>query len=179
MAYEKVTDLSTDTVYKLGGVDSKTNKKNPISIEGFYLGSRTVKSENGDSTIHVFQTPRGNEGIWGSADTNSKLSTVPLGTMTNVVFKAKVKIGGGKTKNTFDVFVDKDQSIPVNGQGFVRGDSASTYEADDNSNNYGAESDYDANDAYVNDGAGDTSAAEVAAAADRRAKTQSLLSKKR
>lgn len=174
MAYEKVVDLSTDTVHKLGGVDAKTGKKNPISIEGYYLGCRMVKSENGESTIHVFQTPKGNEGIWGSADTNTKLGNVTPGTMTNVVFKAKIKIGGGKTKNTFDVFVDNEQTIEVAGKGFNRNSAAEdSYEASDDTTE-----EYTSDDADEED-AGQEVAAQLAAdSAARAAKVQSLLNGK-
>jgi len=113
MGYEKVTDLSTDTVVKIGGLNSKTGKANPTKMEGYYLGSRTVKSENGDSTIHTFQTPKGNEGIWGTADINSKLGQVRPGTMVLVQYKEKRKLAGGKTKYVYDVMFDVENTIPV------------------------------------------------------------------
>lgn len=114
MAYEKLADLSTDTVYKIGGVDSKTGKPNPIEIEGYYLGSRTVPNNNGGtSAIHVFQTPKGNIGAWGTADLNSKLGSVALGTQTLVEYKGKRKLTGGKTKHMYDVSVDKNNTVDV------------------------------------------------------------------
>lgn len=113
MAYEKVVDLSTDTVVKLGGVDNKTNKPNPTSMEGYYLGFRSVKSDTGTSLIHVFQTPKGNQGVWGTADLNSKLGTIALGTQTLVEYKGKKKLAGGKTKHMYDVSRDPENVIDV------------------------------------------------------------------
>ncbi len=113
MAYEKVADLSTDTVHKIGGFNEKTQKPNPTKMEGFYLGSRTVATSTGTSTIHVFQTPSGNEGVWGTADLNNKLGSVNLGTMTLITYNGKKKLAGGKTKHSYDVAQDKEQTISV------------------------------------------------------------------
>ena len=113
MAYKKMVDLNPDTVYKLGGVDGKTGKPNKINLEGYYLGVKVVTTKDGTATIHVLQTPKGNEGFWGSADTNSKLAKIYPGTKVNVVFVGKIKIGGGKTKNKFDVNFDTSDTIEV------------------------------------------------------------------
>lgn len=113
MAFQKVSDLSTETVVKLGGINSKTGKPNPLKMEGYYLGCRTVKSENGESTIHIFQTPKGNEGVWGTADLNTKLSQVAPGTMVLAQYKEKRKLAGGKTKHVYDVMFDADNAITV------------------------------------------------------------------
>lgn len=131
MAYQTVTSLDCDVVYPLGGVNSTTGVKNPTTMEGYYLGSRPANIEGQKSTIHVFQTPKGNQGIWGSADTNQKLSQVTLGTMTLVEFKEKKKISGGKTKKIFAVSQDPDNTItvsaaasPVLEEGYIEDDSS-------------------------------------------------------
>ncbi len=113
MAYEKVTDLSTDTVVKLGGVNSKTGKPNPLTMEGYYLGNRSVKSDNGTSVIHIFQTPKGNQGVWGTADINTKLGQIKPGTMVLVEYVEKRKLAAGKTKHVYSVSFDKDNTIEV------------------------------------------------------------------
>lgn len=90
MAYEEVVDLDCDTVIKLGGTDKKTGKKNPTEIEGYYLGARTVpnkKSKTGKGLIHVFKTPSGNTGVWGTTHLDRSLSQVIAGVMTLVTFK--------------------------------------------------------------------------------------------
>ena len=107
MAYEKINDLSTDTVFKLGGMDNKTGKPCPKQIEGFYLGSRPVQTSGGPAVIHVFQTSKGNEGIWGTKKLNDNLTRNIVGCMVNVVYKGKKKLTGGKTQHEYDMFVDR------------------------------------------------------------------------
>lgn len=108
MAYEKVTDLSTDTVFALG------NEKDKLpEIEGFYLGARKVNTANGESFIHVFQTSKGNVGIWGTKKLNDNLTTDSIGSMMLVVYKNKVKIAGGKTQHTYEFNIDREQTITV------------------------------------------------------------------
>jgi hypothetical protein len=113
MAYEKVKDLSTDTVVKIGGVDSKTGKKNPTQMEGYYLGSRVVQTNNGESRIHVFQTPKGNIGVWGTKDLTDKLSQVIPGTMVLVEYGGKRNLKGGKTLHTYTVSQDKTNILDI------------------------------------------------------------------
>jgi hypothetical protein len=113
MPYEKVSDLSTDNVTKLGGYNEKTKKNNPTSMEGYYLGFRTVQTVNGDAKIHVFQTPKGNVGVWGSKDINDKLCQVKIGTMALAEFTGKKRLQGGKTLNTFTVSQDKSNVLEV------------------------------------------------------------------
>ncbi len=184
MGYEKVTDLNCDTVVKLGGTDEKTGKKNPTEIEGFYLGGRKVKTTTGESTIHVFQTDKGNKGIWGSADTNSKLSSAPLGAMTLVEFKGKMKIGGGKTKNLFDVSVDRDNVITVSAPPTSRVSASSNDEQEEDNYEVADDSSVDdeeeQEDSYEGEERKQTSAlAAQEAAAVRAKKVQALLGKNR
>jgi hypothetical protein len=146
MGYEKITDLSCDTVVKLGGVDEKTGKKNPTTMEGYYLGARKVQSSNGESVIHVFQTAKGNMGIWGSADTNTKLGSAKLGRMTLVEFQGKVKIGGGKTKNRFDVSQDPDLNIAVSTPPTSASASSNSNDGDYESNYSDDDSGYEASE---------------------------------
>lgn len=115
MAYTTVTDLSCDTVYSLGGKNKK-GENDPTSIEGYYVGVRKVPSnEGGVSLIHVFQTAKGNQGIWGKADTNGKLADVKLGTMTKVTFDRIAKLNGGKKKYIYTVQHDRSNTIEVSG----------------------------------------------------------------
>jgi|ERR1019366_6978817 hypothetical protein len=113
MSYEKMTDLSTDNVTALGGVNSKTGEKNPLKVEGFYLGARNVQTTNGPSVIHVFQTAEGNQGIWGTKKLNDNLTKSALGKMVLVKYAGKIKIAGGKTQHTYEFFIDKSQAIDV------------------------------------------------------------------
>ena len=173
MAYEKVSDLSTDTVVKLGGVNSKTGKPNPLNMEGYYLGSRTVKSENGVSAIHVFQTPKGNQGVWGTADINTKLGQIKPGTMVLVEYVEKRKLQGGKTKHVYSVSFDKDNTIEV------AASTAQTYDDGDDKGGYQTASESTAGTYEEEDEGQDEelAALEAAAQAARKAKVQALLNK--
>jgi hypothetical protein len=113
MAYEKLVDLGTELVTALGGSDNKTGKANPMSIEGYYLGSKNVQTTNGPSVIHVFQTAKGNQGVWGTKKLNDNLTSKVTGKMTLVEYTGKVKIAGGKTQHTYNIMVDKTNVIEV------------------------------------------------------------------
>lgn len=117
MGYEEVQDLGTDNVIALGGFNKKTKKDNPLSIEGYYLGSREVPSKlakTGVAKIHVFKTPKGNVGVWGKTDIDIKLGGVKPGTMTLVKFD---KMQATKTGEMYKykVSVDKSNTIEVAG----------------------------------------------------------------
>lgn len=131
MGYEKVTDLGTDTVVKIGGVDSKTNKPNPTRLEGYYLGSKNVKTSTGESVIQVFQTPKGNVGAWGTKELNDKLGQIAAGTMTLVEYKGKRKLQGGKTLHTYDVSQDTDNVISASAIKQVASDDSDTETTED------------------------------------------------
>jgi hypothetical protein len=162
MSFKTVTGLDTENVFALGGVDQKTGKKNPTSLEGYYLGSKKVKTETGIALIHVFQTALGNNGFWGSADTNSKLAQVRVGTMTKVEFVEKKKISGGKTKKIFNVMVDDENVIDT---GALNASSEGAYDDDNGDSDEGGFEEEDA--------------AQSAALADaeKRARTASILNK--
>ncbi len=108
MAYQKLADLGTDTVVALGFGEGKQAK-----VEGYYLGARTVNTANGESNIHVFQTPKGNLGVWGTKKLNDNLTN--KGVMTLVEYKGKVKLQGGKTQHTYEFMIDPDNTIEVAG----------------------------------------------------------------
>ena len=129
MAFQEVTSLDCNDAIQLGGTNKKTGKPNPTKIEGFYLGSRQVaspKSKTGFSALHVFQTAKGNVGVWGKTDLDSKLSQVTPGQLTQVTFT-----GMKPTKNnpmySFKVAVDADQRIDVT----TTAPTESTEDADD------------------------------------------------
>jgi hypothetical protein len=108
MAYEKLTDLGTDQVFALGHGEGKQ-----LKVEGYYLGSRTVTTSNGQSVIHVFQTPKGNVGVWGTKKLNDNLGGGTRGAMLLIEYKGKVKLQGGKTQHTYEFNIDRDNTIEV------------------------------------------------------------------
>jgi hypothetical protein len=107
MAFREITSLEADTVIALGKIDKKTGKPYPKVIEGYLLGSRTIKSPRGDSSLFIFETPKGNVGVYGTTDLNRKLANVAPGTMTRVT-----STGTRPTKNgnmyTYKVEQDQD-----------------------------------------------------------------------
>jgi hypothetical protein len=115
MAFKTVSDLSTDNAIALGGFNRKTNKENPTQIVGYFIGSKEVdspKSKTGKAKLHVFQTPKGNVGVWGKTDLDQKLAAATVGALTRVSFT-----GMQETKNNpmykYKVEVDTDDKIEV------------------------------------------------------------------
>lgn len=117
MAFKEINSLETEQTISLGGTNKKTGKQNPTRIEGYYLGNRKIednKKKSGVTYIHVFQTPKGNVGVWGKTDLDRKLSGVTPGTMTRVSF-----VGMAPTKNgemyKYKAEIDADNVIEVVG----------------------------------------------------------------
>jgi len=170
MAYEEVTDLGTDNVIALGGFNKKLRKDNPTSIEGYFLGSREVPSKlskTGLAKIHVFQTAKGNVGVWGKTDIDAKLASVTPGTMTLVKFDKMMPTKTGEMYK-YKVAVDKDNTIEVSGT-----TTTTTVEAADSDESYAASG--DVSESTEDDE--DTEQAAALAAQERRAKVQALLGK--
>lgn len=115
MAFRTVNSLDADTTVSLGGVNRKTNKANPKSVEGYFLGSKEVadaKKKSGTSYIHIFQTPKGNLGVWGKTDMDNKLKSVTPGTMTKITHASMRKTPNGDMY-VYEVAVDDDNTITV------------------------------------------------------------------
>lgn len=177
MGFKTVTSLDAENTVALGGVNKKTGKKNPTSIEGYYLGSRQVpstKSKNGLAAIHFFQTSKGNIGVWGKTDLDKKLSQVKLGTMT------KVEQSGMKsTKNgdmyMYQVMFDEDNTIEVTGaqDAEASGDEDGGYDSSDDDGGEDEEAVDDDGDSDDDD----AQAAAMLAAEERKAKVQAMLNK--
>lgn len=115
MGYQEIADLDCDVTIQLGGINKKTGKKNPERIEGYFIGSKVVdnaKSKTGNSKLHIFQTQKGNVGVWGKTNLDFKLGQAKPGLMTLVTFS-----GMKETKNnpmyTYKVQQDKTNFIEV------------------------------------------------------------------
>lgn len=128
MAFETLADLDCSVTTALGGRDKKSGKANPTELTGYFIGTRQVnspKSKTGLSALHVFQTEKGNVGVWGKTNLDAKLQGVTPGFMTRITFT-----GMKETKNnpmyTYRVEVDKADSIDVT----AIQSSASTEEGD-------------------------------------------------
>lgn len=184
MGFQTVVDLDCENATALGGTDRKSNKKNPTTITGYYLGTRQVdspKSKTGKAALHVFQTEKGNQGVWGKTDLDKKMQSVPAGSLVRVTFT-----GMQETKNNpmykYRVEVDADDSIDV---GALANNSA---EAGSDDSEAAEEESYEESEADAEEEQYAEEAPPARAAAPRRpaptpdaaraAKVQALLSKR-
>lgn len=177
MAYKTVNDLSADTTVSIGGVNRKTGKKNPTSVEGYYLGSREVadnKKKSGVSYIYFFQTAQGNVGVWGKTDMDRKLKTVTVGQMVRVSFDKMVKTPNGDMYK-YNVEFDEKNTIEVAGANANDSDAGSYASEDDDEESEESDEDIDVSDDEVSAAAAQLAAA---TAAERAAKVAALLKKK-
>lgn len=175
MAYKEIVSLDADTTVAIGGANRKTGKKNPTEVEGFYLGTKEVsspKSKTGKASIHIFQTAKGNVGVWGKTDMDRKMRTAVPGAMTLVKFEKMQATPNGEMYK-YSVAQDTDNTIEV--------DQVNT---GDEGGNEGLDNDEDdtsdlqarAFEDEDEDQEAALQAAELAAA--RKAKVQALLGKK-
>lgn len=139
MAFKQVADLDCNTTIAIGKTDKKTGKAYPKSLTGYFLGTRDVESEMGESKLHVFQTDKGNVGVWGTKDLNNKLKAVLPGYKTRVTFTGTVPTKF-KPMFKYNVEVDSDDSIVV---GDLHNQDLKSDEDDS--------SDYSSDQAYVDD----------------------------
>lgn len=95
MAYKKVLEATAETAFALGGKDGR-GKANPTSVEGYYLGSKKVDSDYGESKLHIFNTAEGNVGVWGKTNLDRLLTDARLGQMCLVNFIGMGKAQKGK-----------------------------------------------------------------------------------
>lgn len=135
MAFEEIRSLDCDTTISLGGVNKKTNKKNPTQIEGYYLGSRTVadqKKKSGISYIHVLQTKDGNVGVWGKTNLDNKMKSVTPGFMIRITQSGMQATPNGDMY-LYKVEVDKENTVDVAGfnADASNDESADDYEAEE------------------------------------------------
>lgn len=117
MAYEKV-GMFTENNIKLGGINKKTGKPNPTTLEGYYKGTKEVKNEvfEGVSQIHVFKTKAGDVGVWGAANLNYQIKDCQKGVSTLIKFMGTKPSKKGSPMQVFEVLQDKsnaDGSIEV------------------------------------------------------------------
>lgn len=117
MAFTEIASLDTDVTTQIGGVNKKTGKKNPTTVEGYYLGSKKIdskKSKSGYAYLHILQTPKGNIGVWGKTDMDRKLTTIEAGTMVRITFDKMVPTPNGDMYK-FKVEADSANKADVSG----------------------------------------------------------------
>lgn len=108
MAYEILDDVKSVT---LGGVDKKTNKKNPTQVEGYYLRVESRPNRfNPDKpqNFYVFQTAEGQVGVYGKAGIDREMKKATLGVMTLIKDTGQVlDTGKGNPMKVFQIAQDK------------------------------------------------------------------------
>lgn len=136
MGFQDIADLDCQVTTAIGGVDKKSGKKNPTTIEGYFIGTRQVpspKSKTGFAALHVLQTSKGNVGVWGKTNLDQKMTAVKAGQMIRITFTGMVE-----TKNNpmykYRVQVDPSNSIEVN-----TGDDGQAVGADEGAEESGLE----------------------------------------
>lgn len=169
MAFKEIASLDAETTIALGGQNKKTGKKNPTSVEGYYLGSKEVdspKSKNGKAFIHILQTDKGNVGVWGKTDLDRKVRTVEAGTMVRLSFDKMTPTKNGDMY-IYKVEVDSDNTTEVSST------TARSASYSEESTSYG-------NDEEVEESEDDedTRQAVALSALERKAKVEALLKSK-
>ena len=113
MAFKEVVGLDTESTIALGGINKKTGKPNPTTVEGYYVGSRSVDTDFGPAQLHVLQTADGNVGVWGKTDLDRKIAAVAAGSMIRATHTGQVKIPGRNPMHKYKVEVDSEDTIDV------------------------------------------------------------------
>lgn len=116
MAFKQLADLDASVTTAIGGTDKTTGKKNPTSIEGYYIGTRAVpsrKAKSGTCSLHILQTAQGNVGVWGKTNLDQKMPSVLPGQMIRVSFVGMVETPNNPMYK-YKVEVDADNTIEVN-----------------------------------------------------------------
>lgn len=173
MAFSEVTSLDADVTIAIGKKD-KQGKPYPKSAEGYYLGSRSVESKRGESKLHFLQTAKGNLGVWGTTDLNRKLGQAKPGSMVRITSTGTKPTPNGDMY-TYKVEVDSENTIQVDSSLSAPSESYSDSDEGYNSATAGVSDDEDYS--------GDSDEDEVpevdprAAAKERAARTQALLSR--
>lgn len=174
MGFQEITSLDAEMTIAIGGMNKKTGKKNPTSIEGYYLGKREVeskKSKTGKAFVYYFQTSKGNVGVWGKTDLDRKMESATPGTMLRVSHTGMLATPNGEMYK-FKVEFDPSNTITVAGSNEASGgyeeEEAPGFDSDEELDSY----DSDEAPAYK-------APTPALSASDRQAKVQALLAKKR
>lgn len=102
----KIIDLQADSTIQMDKVGQKA--------VGNYLGFKTVTTGFGPSKLHVLAGEGGTLGVWGGAQLDAKLATVPKGALTFVTFTTKSVIKNGKrTPKGYDVEYDDENIMDI------------------------------------------------------------------
>lgn len=176
MAFKTVTDLDADTTISLGGVNKKTGKANPTTVEGYYLGKKEVdskKSKNGKAFLYTLKTAKGPVAVWGKTDLDRKMSSVAEGQMIRITQSGTKPTSNGDMYK-FTVEVDEENTIEVS---VPKAAAASNNDSDGDYNSNDDETELDEDDQIDDYEAEERAQAAALSAAERKAKVDALLKK--
>lgn len=173
--FKEVQSLETDTTIALGGVNRKTGKKNPTSVEGYYIGSKKVDSKKakfGFAYLHVIQTAKGNIGVWGKTDLDRKILSATVGSMIRATHTGMLATPNGEMYK-YKVEIDADNTIEVD----LASSTANEPESSDDGTTYSQASSEDVDDEETDEEVENEDEVQDARAAalERAAKVQALL----
>lgn len=176
MAYEEVQDFTPSTTINVGGDDRKTGKKNPLELEGYYVGQETLTGGKfGPSTRYLFKTPKGVVGVWKRGNMGRLFDKVALGTMVTVLFTGMVEKPGKNPSYGYKMKQDSTNTIKIDaglGRGkFDNGTPDETQDSYDTGN--------DADEELDNDYEEETPVRAAPPKSASQARVQELLNKKR
>ena len=112
MAFEQITDLTCEVTTGLGGLNKKTGKQNPTQAEGYYLGTKSVKTDRNTSQLHILLTPEGSLGVWGRTDLDRKMKNVTPGIYVRLTQNGKAETPRGEMYK-YVVEVDRANTMDV------------------------------------------------------------------
>ncbi len=129
MAYKTKLDAKTDEAIKLGG------EGNPSSIEGYYLGAKdTPDTGYGPGKLHIFQTEKGNVGVWGKTNINRLLTADHAGQMCLLEFTGMGERRKGRNAAyEYKLSYDEDNTIDTSGLNVNAAEASEDYADDSDS----------------------------------------------
>lgn len=113
MAFKEQLDTSSASCISLGGFNRATKSDNPVQVEGYYLGSKTVTNKLGDSKLHFLKTSEGLIGVWGKTDLDRRFGDVIAGQMVRVLYTGTRPTPRGKDMYVYKILVDADNVLPA------------------------------------------------------------------
>lgn len=185
MAYKTKFSGNADKAIKLGGTNNETGRANPTSLEGYFLGSKNTKSAHGPGKLHIFQTPEGTVGVWGTSKLNDLMTSDIVGQMCEVTFTGMIppRVKGRKPAYGYKVRHDEDNTTDVSGIDLNAAEPAEAEESDEQyvSNSSSGPGDEEEDEAPIAASVRPavSQRAALAPAADRQAAVQALLASRR
>ncbi len=129
MGYITKFDGNTDSTITLG------KEGDPKSVEGYFLGSKDTPDQGfGPGKLHIFQTSKGNIGVWGKTRLNSLLTTDLIGQMVLATFTGMIAPSKKGRRPSYGFKVQHDAGNTIDTSGIDLTASAPADEVDEETN---------------------------------------------